>query len=219
MGASRLAQWLKVLCLILGPLGAVLVELVTPLGDGDSATSVAQAAAHPTAMRLVLVGDGLGLFLIPAVLIVASLTLERAPRVGAWAGTVAFAGYACLVSVISEDMLIDVAGSHADRASAVALVDAYTSNGLFEVLLGVYLVGSLVGLVLIGAALWRSRVVPPLIAAFVIAEPGFEVLDHVVGLGSLAGALGYALVTVAFAVCATRIVHGDRLAAEMVGRP
>lgn len=209
MGSSGFARWLRVACLILGPVGAVVVEVATPIGDGDTATSVAQAGAHPTAMRLVLVGDGLGLFLIPAVLIAASLTLRRAPRVGAWAGTVAFTGYVCLISVISEDILMDVAGRHADRSSAVALVDAYTSNGLFEVLLVGYLAGSVIGLVLLGAALWRSKVVPPLIAAFVIAEPAFEVLDHVVGLGSLAGAVGYALVTIAFAICATRILQNS----------
>jgi hypothetical protein len=210
MGDTMLARWLQALCLVLGPLGAVLVEVVTPTGDGNAATSVAQAAAHHGAMRLTLVGDGLGLLLAPAVLIVAGIARPAAPRIAEVAGTVAFVGYSCLLSVISVDALLDVAASQPNRAAAVSMVDEFTSNGLITATLAVYLIGSLLGLILLGIALWRSGVVPRWAALAVAVEPAFEIADHAVGIGSLAGAAGYLLVTGAFAVCALRVVSPTR---------
>jgi hypothetical protein len=196
-------------CLIVGPLAAVGYELVTPIDTGSNyAHQIAQAAAHPGAMNASAVFDFLGLALIPAVLLVAALARPGAPRLAAVGGAVAFAGYIGLTIVTAGDALLKAAAGVPDRTAAAALVHAYWATGLVGAMLAVYLVGHIAGVLLLAAALWRSRAVPRWAALALAVLPLFEVVEQA-GNIHLAGALGYALVAASFAACA-RALGGPR---------
>jgi hypothetical protein len=189
-------------CLLVGPLAAVGYEFVTPVATGsDYARQVAQAAAHPGAMRASAVFDFLALALIPAVLIVAAHARSGAPRLAAAGGVVAAAGYVGLTIVTAGDALLKAAAGAPDRAAAASLVHAYWATGLASAMLALYLVGHIAGVLLLAAALWRSRAVPRWAAVALALLPAFEVVEQTGG-NHLAGALGYALVAAAFAACA-----------------
>jgi hypothetical protein len=74
---------------------------------------------------------------------------------------VAFAAWlADLVSLGASDLLYDHPAQLPDRASAVTLVHAITSDAAFVVPEALFIIGHLLGMLLLGIALWRSRAVP-----------------------------------------------------------
>jgi hypothetical protein len=164
-----------------------------------------QVSAHESAMAWANVMDVLGLLLLPpAVVLVAWLAYRGAPRLALAGGVLAFLGYISLSAVTAGDALLTGAVDAPDRAAAVALVDAYWKTGPAVTLLTVYLLGHLLGLLLLGAALWRSRRVPTWVGAAVVALVPLEIAEQVLGNHG-PGVVGYLLVAAAFAVCWQRL--------------
>ena len=166
--------------LVLGPLGLVLGSLFQVAGDDDPVSvSLAKIAAHTSGERGVIVCDLLAVFMLPAVLYLMRLAGPRAPRLTLAGGTVAFAAWlAGLVSLGASDLLYDHAAQLSDRASAVALVHAVTSDAAFVIPEALFIVGHLLGMLLLGIALWRSRAVPRWAAALVGLAPLVQLLVH-----------------------------------------
>jgi hypothetical protein len=65
-----------------------------------------------------------------------------------------------------------------DRASAVSLVHAVTSDAAFVIPEALFIIGHLLGMLLLGIALWRSRAVPRWTAALVGLAPLVQLLVH-----------------------------------------
>jgi hypothetical protein len=193
-------------CLVVGPLAAVAFELITPVGVGSTiAQQVAQVAAHPGAMTASLACDGVALLLIPAVVLVAAVARPGAPRLAIAGGALAFAGYVCLTVVTVGDALLKAAATVADRSAAVAVVHAFWDTGLVSAMFVIYLAGHVAGMVLLAAALWRSRAVPRWAAVALGALVPLEVVEQAAN-SHAPGAIGYALVAVAFACCARVLI-------------
>jgi len=166
--------------LVLGPLSLVLGSLFQVAGDDDSVpASLAKIAAHTSGERVVIVCDLLAVFMLPAVLYLMRLAGPRAPRLTLAGGTVAFAAWlAGLVSLGASDLLYDHAAQLPDRASAVTLVHAITSDAAFVVPETLFIIGHLLGMLLLGIALWRSRAVPRWAATLVGLAPLVQLLVH-----------------------------------------
>lgn len=166
--------------LVIGPLSLVLGSLFQVAGDDDSVpASLAKIAAHPSGEREVIVFDLLAGFMLPAVLYLMRLAGPRAPRLTLAGGTVAFVAWlAGLVSLGASDLLYDHAAQLPDRASAVSLVHAITSDAAFVVPEALFIIGHLLGMLLLGIALWRSRAVPRWAAALVGLAPLVQLLVH-----------------------------------------
>jgi hypothetical protein len=165
---------------ITAPLGALAMgigDLIAPYSPADYATTVlAKVAADPTAV------DILGwLFLVavicllPGVLVAGLAALRGAPRLATVALLIAIPGWSAAFAFPDTDGLAAVlASSGIPQADAVEL---YASVGEFSrpsqgfaVLL--FVVGHIVGTVLLGVALWRSRAVPRFAAAaLAISQP------------------------------------------------
>lgn len=203
--SSRWRVWAGMACLIIGPVAQVVQYLVTPVSPADSpAKGVAQAAAHPAAMRWALAFDVPLILVIPAVLYVGLVGGAGRSRL-AGAGTV----LAFLPSVAAEflllgDALVYEASRRPDRAAAVSLVKAYYDNGVVAGLIVLYLAAHVVGFVLLAVALWRSRAVPRWAAVALGLSPVVEMLGVGSGVKPV-GALGYALLAVGFIACAARL--------------
>jgi len=192
--------------LLIGPLGLVLGSLVQVAGDDDSVSvSLAKIAAHPSGERAVIVCDLLAAFMVPAVLYLMRLAGPRAPRLTLVGGAVAFAAWlAGLVSLGASDLLYDHAAQLSDRATAVALVHAVTSDAAFVIPEALFIIGHVLGLLLLGIALWRGRAVPRWAAALVGLA---SVVQFFVHDQSVLSACAFGLLLIGMATCAVTLLR------------
>jgi len=193
--------------LIIGPLGLVLGSLFQVAGDDDSVSvSLAKIAAHPSGERAVIVCDLLAAFMLPAVLYLMRLAGPRAPRLTLAGGTVAFVAWlAGLISLGASDLLYDHAAQLSDRASAVAVVHAVTSDAAFVIPEVLFIVGHVLGLLLLGIALWRGRAVPRWAAGLVGLAPVVQFLVN--DQGDAVNACAFGLFLIGMAACAVTLLR------------
>ena len=192
--------------LVIGPLGLVLSSLFQVASDDDSVSaSLAKIAAHPSGEHAVIICDLLVAFMVPAVLYLMRLAGPRAPRLALAGGAVSFAAWmAGLYAVGASDLLYYHAAQSPDRAGAVSLVQALTSDGIFVLPEILFVVGHMVGMLLLGIALWRSGAVPRWAAALVGLAPIAQVPVHDSGVGS---AVAYGLLLIGMAACAVTLLR------------
>lgn len=191
--------------LVAGPLALVMGSLWQVYGDDDSVpVSLAKVARHQSDQRVVIVADLLAGFLLPAVLYLMRLSGRGAPRLALIGGSVAFLAWlAGIVSLGGSDVLLYHAAQAADRTSAVSLVKSVVSDPAFAGPEAVFIVGHLLGMLLLGIALWRSRAVPLWAAALVGIAPILHLIVH--DLSGAVNAGAYALFTIGMAACAVAL--------------
>jgi len=192
--------------LVIGPLSLVAGSLFQVYSDDDSVSaSLAKIAAHPSGERAVIISDLLAAFMVPAVLYLMRLAGPRAPRLTLIGGAVSFAAMlAGLISIGASDLLYYHAAQSPDRASAISLVHAVTSDAAFTIPAFLFIVGHMLGLLLLGIALWRSHAVPRWAAALVGLAPLAQVPVHDSGVGS---AVAYGLLVIGMAACAVTLIR------------
>jgi hypothetical protein len=150
-----------VACLLVGPVGQLVQFLVSPMKEADSAPAqVAAAAAHLPAMRLALVLDLPILLLLPAVLFAGFVAGAGGSRLAAAGSAVTFATALGAGYLLAQDVVVYAAARQPDRGAAAGLVAGFEGNAVVGGLVVAYLLGHLVGFVLLGVALARSRAVP-----------------------------------------------------------
>jgi hypothetical protein len=206
MNAAAVSRRFGAAALVIGPLGLVASSLFQVVSDDDSVpASLAKIAAHPSGERAVIIFNLLATLTLPAVLYLMRLAGPRAPRLALAGGAVSFASWmAGLYAVGASDLLYYHAAESPDRASAVSLVHTLTSDGVFVLPELLFVVGHMVGLLLLGIALWRSGAVPRWAAALVGLAPIVQVPVHDSGVGS---AVAYGLFLVGTAACAAALVR------------
>lgn len=170
--------------------------------DGTGADALTAATAHPTLLHFVVLFGMVGaLLMIPAALGAARLAGRGAARLAFVAGTLVAAGYACYFAVLLTDLttlaMVRVGGPM--DAFARVLDERQTdAAGTWVFLL--FVLGNLVGTLLLGLALWRSRSIARWAAAAVMVWPPLHVVGLVVGVewfevaGATVQALGFAAV-------------------------
>jgi hypothetical protein len=161
-GADRAARTLLALCLIGGPLAGVVVRAVVPASSTASAArTISDYAAHQGATRTLLIADAFLFLLVPAALAAAGLAWRRAPVLALTAAAASLVGWMAIMLLIAQDALAAVAGRPVYAgARATAITDSWSSETLVSIWIAAFIVGHIVGTVLLGAALWRARAVP-----------------------------------------------------------
>lgn len=201
----RWQRWVAALVLPIGPAAVAVLRFILPYNTTDGSSGVARKVlAHPGAQSVVLwLGFVAILTLVPAVFAVGRLTRRRAPRLTAAALLLAVPGYLSLTWLIGSDLLAWAGAKQgldgATLGRLLALV--HPTSAIASVL---FVLGHVVGTVLLGIALWRTRVVPrwaalgtivaqPLhfVAAVIVASHGLDLVAW--GLN----AVGFAAVAVA----------------------
>lgn len=190
--------------LVLGT--AAYAAPITVSGDEavPSAARLADYAAQPGAARASNVVLLLMIAMVPAMVYAARLARSGAPKLAfAGGGIAALAWLAGLMSIGASQILL-YQGSllpAPDRAAAAALIDGVNADPVVGALVGIFVIGHLVGMVLLGAALWRSHAVPVWVAALFTASPivhmvGYAthpLIDHAAGVALLVSATMIAL--------------------------
>ncbi len=207
MNVSRWIATAGAACLVAGPVGQFVQYLVTPIDEGVSAyAQVAQAAAHLVRMRWSIPLDLFILLVAPAVLYAGALAGARVSKLAAAGAGLVFASWLGAGYLLGSDILLYLAATAPDQTAAAALVDGYLSYPLVEGVVVAYVMGHIVGFLLLGVALWRARAVPRWAASAVAVWPFLEVLGEASGIRVLA-ATGFALLAVGFGACAVEVVR------------
>jgi hypothetical protein len=211
-------------CLVLGPLAAMVGTGLSPVHDGDSAAvAIARAAAHRGAMRAHVAVELAIVLMVPAMLMVSRLGRRGAPWLAMLGGWLASLGWlAGLASGLTIDLVVLHAYSAPHRKAAISLARSVMNDPRVGALVGVFVISHLLGMLLLGIALWRSRVVP----AWAAVTVGLSMFLHAAlhSTTPRVDAATFVLLEVGAAACAWRILRmEDRLwdlpAADLSGVP
>jgi hypothetical protein len=169
----RVSRWLLAVLLPVGPAAVAVQRYLLPYRTTDGPEAVvAKVAADPQAQSLLLWLALVGLFtLVPGVLGVVRLTRRGAPRTTMAALLLLVPAYLSMGWLVGSDVLLWV-GVHAgvDQPTLVRLYS--TDHPTTMVAAAVFVLGHVVGTVLLGVALWRSSSVPRWTAVLtLVAQP------------------------------------------------
>ena len=156
----------------LGPLAVAALRGYLPYFHAtDSTETVTQAAAAPGRMSAVLwLGVVAMVALVPSVLGAARLAQRRAPVLSLLALGLLVPSFVMLFFGSGDLTLWAVTGL--DLETAVQVYDRAGSSGPAMLSMIVFVAGHVVGTILLGAALWRARVVPAWAAiAVIVSQP------------------------------------------------
>jgi hypothetical protein len=200
VGTGSLSRWAIALLLPIGPAAVAVLRYALPYDTvDDSATMTSKAMAEQGRMSLVLwLGFIAVLTLVPAVYFVARVTRPRAPRLTLVAMLLLVPGYLSLGWLTAEDQFLwSGAKSGLDAGQITHLADSIHPSGAVS---GVFFVlGHVVGTILLGTALWRARVVARWAAVAVIASQPIHFFAAVVVPNHTVDLIGWGLQAVGFA--------------------
>jgi hypothetical protein len=207
-----LTTWALALLLPVGPAAIAVLRLLLPYYTaGDTAGMVAGVDAHPGRQSAVLWLAYVGILtLVPGLVAAAAVCRDAAPRLTAWALGLAVPGYLSLGMLVGSDHLLwSASQSGISRADAVAVVDA--GHPTIDVAIGVFVLGHVVGTVLLGLALLRSRRIPVWAGwAIAVSQPLHFVATVILGSPQV-DFVAWGLTAVGMA-CVARAVLRDRRA-------
>lgn len=181
--AIPLATWGVALLLPVGPAAIAVLRLLLPYYTAnDSSGIVAAVNAHPGRQGAVLWLAYVGILtLVPGLFAAARICRDAAPRLTLWALGLAVPGYLSLGMFLGSDhVLWNVSHAGLSRADAVSVVDA--AHPSIGVAIGVFVLGHVVGTVLLGLALLRSGRIPVWAAwAITVSQPLHFVATVILG--------------------------------------
>lgn len=202
---------LAALALVAGPLGVTLIRLVMPYWTDDSpARMVAGFAEEPGRGALM---NWLALvvtpFLVLSALGMGYVARRRAPVIATWGAAVLVGAYTLGGAVSAPDVLVPALLGRGDEQGSVAA----TAQLLMDtpvMLAGAlsFVIGHLVGMVLVAIAVVRAGVVPWWVGAVIaLAQPVHVASAVVVPSRALDVVLGWGATTVGYALVARAVLR------------
>lgn len=207
----RLGRWAAAISIVLGPLLVTVLRAILPYWTSDEpATAIDSIAASPGRIAAV---NWLSVvsypFLVFGAVSVAYAVRRRVPVLAWVGGGVLFTGLTVASMVGASDLLAEVMTREGyDRALTLQLTTQFMEHpaGLFG-LLG-FVLGHIVGMVLLGIAVARSRLVPWWVgAAIVVAQPVHVVAAVIAPSRALDVIGGWGLTTAGFAFVALSVLR------------
>lgn len=176
---------LALLALPIGPLCIGVLRFLLPYYTaGDNLATANAVIAHPDRESAVLWLGLVGvLTLVPGVIAVGSRL--PASRLTSWAVALSVLGYLCLGALLAEDSLLwSGARAHTDPQQIAAMVTAMHPS--MTVATAIFVVGHVIGTVLLGVALLRSHLIPAWAAWLVtVSQPVHFTAAVIVGSPTL----------------------------------
>ena len=155
------ALWAIAVLLPLGPAAIAVLRLVLPYySANNTAATLAAVEAHPGRQSVVIWLGYVGILaLVPGLFAAARVCRDAAPRMTTWALALTVPGYLSLSPLLGYDQLLwSVAASDLSTPDAVAVAEA--AHPAVDVSIGVFVLGHVIGTVLLGLAMLPSRRVP-----------------------------------------------------------
>ncbi|MFI5954341.1 hypothetical protein [Cryptosporangium sp. NPDC051539] len=195
-------------CLAVGSVGQLVQFLVSPVSSaGTAADNVAAAAAAPGRMEAAAWLDLTILFFVPVVVLLGYFAGARTTKLGWVATLIAVATTLPGVAYVLAPDPMYLAGIPASG------IQAYTEQGVVSASTLLFLVGHVLGLVLLGIALWRAGRLPRWAGVCLALYPFAEIGGTAAGVRPVT-VVGYLLLTATCAAGAAALVRtaGDRTA-------
>lgn len=211
---SGAEQVLRVALAVFAPIGALAVgvgKLLLPYGSSaDGAGILDGIAAHPALTDALLWSRLLiAVALLPGVLVAGLAALRGAPRLATAALLIAFPAWAAALVFPDVDGTARAAlDTGAPRDATIHLLDHLNSFAVTPApaAVAIFVIGHIVGTVLLGLALWRSRAVSPVFGwLLAVSQPLHFVAFVVLGIPALdfaaygLTAIGFTAAGIAFA--------------------
>jgi hypothetical protein len=196
---------------VLMPVGPALVAGLRWLLPGftaeDATQSAAAVAQSPGRESAVLwLGYLATLTLVPGVIAAAGLARRGAPRLAAWAVALLVPGYLSMGALLAGDAVL-WSGHRAGLSAATTGAVYDHLHPSLDLGVGVFVLGHVVGTVLLGLGLLRSRSIPaPFAWAMVVSQPLHFVAFVFLGMQALDVA-AWALTAVAMGAAAVALVR------------
>lgn len=195
----------------LGPLGVLLTRGLMPYWTSqDEETVVATMVAEPgraEAMTWVFFVTFPALVL--GALAVGYVARRGAPRLATWGAGLTFVAFVMAGSFGSTDLLMHVMGREGyDQATIVDVTGLMFAHPVNAVGGGVFVVGHIVGMILLGIAVARARVVPLWAGVAIAVSQPFHLVSAVIVPSRLMDlTLGWGLTTIGFAMVALAVLR------------
>ena len=192
----------------LGPLAVTALRLCLPsftsTGAGETITATAAAPGRGDAvvwLSLVLV-----LTLIPSVLAAGRLTQRRAPRLTLLAVGLLVPAFAALLFGAGDALIQVLAGGVLPAEAAARVLDAFQAQPAVAAAMTVFVAGHIAGMVLLGFAFLRARVMPVAVAVGVIVSQPLHLAAVIAGSRPLDG-VAWGLTTLGFVFAALAVLR------------
>lgn len=203
-GSRRLAA----VVLPIGPAAVAVLRFILPYTTADSsAAAVRQVAAHQTAQSVVVwLGFLAVLALVPGVIYAGRIVGREAPRLAAVATILLVAGYLSLAWLtVGDAYLLYGVRHHLSQGVLTGMYDGV--HPAATVAAALFVLGHVLGTILLGVGMLRGRVVPTWAAvATIIAQPVHFIAAVVVGSHAL-DLVGWGLNTVGFAALSVAVLR------------
>jgi hypothetical protein len=199
----------------IGPLAIAIVRGILPYYTTDSNTAMAaKVAAHQGTESVVIWLTFIALLtLIPGVITLGLTARQHAPRLGTIGLVVTFAAICCL-------FWSNVAGADTVALGAARIGTAPGATGALLTSIGaipaiglaanVFVIGHILGLLLLGIALWRGRAVPRWSALLLAVSQILHFIFAVVVPNHALDGCAWGLTAVAFGVVAVTLTRSAR---------
>jgi len=195
------------------PIPAVCIAITRPLLPSavfdDTAALVEDIAAHAAASRAAVWLGALGMLtMVPAILAAVRLARRRRPRLATAAAGVNLAAYlgAGLGFTAFDGVLFATAGRPpGERAAAIPALDAYAASGVYSLSIGLFVLGHVAGMVLLGLAL-RGSVPRWASLAITVSQP-LHFVCFVILQNLWLDAAAWSLAAAGLAACAVTVLR------------
>lgn len=205
--------WRVLIAVVLpiGPIAVVVTRGIMPYWTtDDTPTIVAKSLANPGAMAaMAWVSLAILPPLIASLLAIGYVARRGAPVLATLGATLSFLAYTNWSVAGNTDLLVHAAGEKGvDQDTIVRIVDAAMNHPVSAVSGFGWVIGHILGAVLLGIALLRARAVPTWAAiAMIVSQPMHLVAAVIVPSRLLDLTLGWGLTAVAFTVVAVTILR------------
>lgn len=164
----RFDRWVAAALMPVGPAAVAVLRFVVPADPvGES------VAADPGTQRLILwCGLVAVLTLLPGALAAVRLLRRHTPRLATWTAALLVPGYLGMTGLVAVDAAV-LAGTNLGLppGTVTELSDAVFALPTVNILVSLFIVGHIVGTLLLGIAAFRSRVIPrPLAVALALSQ-------------------------------------------------
>jgi hypothetical protein len=192
----------------LGPLAVTVLRLCLPSFTSADAgeTITATAAAPGRGEAVVWLSLVLVLTLIPSVLAAGRLTQRRAPVLTLLAVGLLVPAFAALLFGAGDPLIQALAGGVVPPDAAARVLDAVQTQPAVAAAMAVFVAGHILGMVLLGFAFLRTRVMPVAVAVGVIISQPLHLAAVIAGSRSLDG-VAWGLTTLGFAFAALAVLR------------
>lgn len=192
----------------LGPLAVAVLRGILPyFHAGDTRETITQTAAHLGRQDAVLWLSVVALVaLIPGTLAAGRLAQRRAPVLTLLGVGLLVPAFAALFFFAGDPTIRALAGGAVDTDAAVRVLDAQNALAPLGVAGFLFVAGHIVGMILLGAALWRAHAVPAWAGVAIIVSQPLHLACVLLGNQPL-DAAAWGLTALGFTVAAVRVLR------------